>query len=210
MAASPLRMIDGYQRACWLAALAAFSAGSAEFAYGRFCQSEYLTSDAISWAYSCAIYSLAALSYRSTWRNKAALGLAAIFLLQGSQSAYEFAKDLHVQSETATREIAIGSFGALALAAMIAAMLFAYRNSGDAEHQATWLAARNDVVTGVFDIAVVCLAKLVLISDWPETVADAVGSALMLWAGARVAITALRTIHGDAQESRSDAHPLHA
>ena len=79
----------------------------------------------------------------------------------------------------------------IAVAWMIAFLLWPFRAATHPVIEATWLSARNDVIVSTL-YAVVMLAARLMPSLWPQMLVDGVSACLCLQAGAKVIRDALR------------------
>jgi Co/Zn/Cd efflux system component len=146
----------------------------AETIYGITTGSRYLIKDGVEWIYDIVVFGLAAISYRhgEPWKRRAAFILAAIILLGGIQTLYEFWQEFshptHESIETLELSAAITIAGSIAEAAL----MFRFRQSHDPLVEGTWLYARNSALTS----SVGAISDMIILAYGFETIKLAVNA----------------------------------
>ena len=191
-----------YRHALWIVAVLNLSYGVIEILGGFLSGSQALKADAMDFLGDGTITCLGilAISWRPTWRSRAALlqglflGMLGVGVLVGT--AYRVLVVNLPEAEL------MGLFGLIALAVNITAAFVLMRHRhGDANVRAVWLFSRNDAIGNV---AVVIAAVLVAWTGtrWPDLIVAAIIAVLFLqsaWVIARDARYELR-------ETRMSSH----
>ena len=176
------------KRALWLTALVALLLGVGELMYGRMIASDDVIKDGAEWLYDVSIYGLAALSLgqSKSIEKRAALALVAIFGIAGLQGVYEvWDAVVHPLTDVVDNLIItdiiniIGNFAE-------AVVLLPFRLSHDPLLEATWLSARNSVLTSMAGAAVTVICGILAV-QWPQTVIVAFGTLLAFQAAFLIA-----------------------
>ncbi len=136
-----------YRRVLWIALVVNFAMFGVELAGGWAAGSVSLLADAVDFIGDAANYgiSLFVLGLAPIWRARTALVKGATM---GAYGAFVIGSALwHLASGVVPEARTMGAIGVAALAAnaLVAALLFAFRN-GDANMRSVWLCTRNDMV----------------------------------------------------------------
>ena len=174
-------------------AAAVFLIAFGELSYGIVVESRFLIRDGFDWIYDVLIYVIAALSFgrgaRAEKVTGVALGLVLVTagVVTGLQMWWAFVEPPQIEPFNVT----ISALLIIAVAWMIAFLLWPFRAATHPVIEATWLSARNDVIVSTL-YAVVMLAARLMPSLWPQMLVDGVSACLCLQAGAKVIRDALR------------------
>jgi Co/Zn/Cd efflux system component len=172
-----------YIGSLWLITLVALTLCAGEVICGYLASSDVLLADGAAWIYDVGIYGLAALSFgrAKSVEQRAAFALAAILGIGGFHGAYEIwnaiADPTHDKADNLTITAIIDIVGSFAEAAL----LFRFRVSHDPVVEATWLSARNSVLTSTVGAAVTLIFQTISV-QWPQIVVDAFGVFLVFQA----------------------------
>jgi len=136
-----------YRRVLWIALVVNFAMFGIELAGGWAAGSVSLLADAVDFFGDAANYgiSLFVLGLAPVWRSRTALVKGATM---GAYGAFVIGSALwHLASGVVPEAQTMGVIGVAALAAnaLVAALLFAFRN-GDANMRSVWLCTRNDMI----------------------------------------------------------------
>ncbi len=136
-----------YRRVLWIALVVNFAMFGVELAGGWAAGSVSLLADAVDFFGDAANYgiSLFVLGLAPVWRSRTALVKGATM---GAYGAFVIGSALwHLASGVVPEAQTMGVIGVAALAAnaLVAALLFAFRN-GDANMRSVWLCTRNDMI----------------------------------------------------------------
>jgi Co/Zn/Cd efflux system component len=136
-----------YRRVLWIALVVNFAMFGVELAGGWAAGSVSLLADAVDFFGDAANYgiSLFVLGLAPIWRSRTALVKGATM---GAYGAFVIGSALwHLASGVVPEAQTMGVIGVAALAAnaLVAALLFAFRN-GDANMRSVWLCTRNDMI----------------------------------------------------------------
>lgn len=139
-----------YRRVLWIALFVNLLMFGVELAGGWAAGSVSLLADAVDFFGDAANYgiSLFVLGMAPVWRSRTALVKGATM---GGYGVFVIGSALwHLAAGTVPRAETMGLIGTLALAAnaLVAALLFAFRN-GDANMRSVWLCTRNDMISNV-------------------------------------------------------------
>lgn len=174
-------------------AAAVFLIAFGELSYGIVVESRFLIRDGFDWIYDVLIYVIAALSFGRGARAEKVAGVALGLVLvtagvvTGLQMWWAFVEPPQIEPFNVT----ISALLIIAVAWMIAFLLWPFRAATHPVIEATWLSARNDVIVSTL-YAVVMLAARLMPSLWPQMLVDGVSACLCLQAGAKVIRDALR------------------
>ena len=174
-------------------AAAVFLIAFGELSYGIVVESRFLIRDGFDWIYDVLIYVIAALSFGRGARSEKVAGVAlglvlvAAGVVTGLQMWWAFVEPPQIEPFNVT----ISALLIIAVAWMIAFLLWPFRAATHPVIEATWLSARNDVIVSTL-YAVVMLAARLMPSLWPQMLVDGVSACLCLQAGAKVIRDALR------------------
>ncbi len=168
-----------YKRSLWIITFVALVLCVGEVGYGYAASSKELLKAGIEWIYDVAIYGLSALSFgRSRSVEQRAAYVLALILgiggVQGADEVWDAVSHPGLEgAEDLTSSAVIDVVGSIAEAGL----LFRFRGSHDPVVEASWLSARNSIVTGVLGAAVTVLVVSPTI-QWPQTLIDAFGALL--------------------------------
>jgi Co/Zn/Cd efflux system component len=167
------------RRLLWFTALVALLSCVGELMYGHKIASDDVIKDGAEWLYDVGIYGLAALSLGQpkSIQQRAASVLVAIFVIGGLQGAYEVWDGLaHPTTDDAGNLMVTDIINILGSFAE-AAVLLPFRISHDPLLEATWLSARNSVLTSVAGAGVTVICAIFMV-QWPQTVIVVFGTLL--------------------------------
>lgn len=184
-------------------AAAVFMIAFGELAYGVMVESRFLIRDGFDWIYNVLIYVIAALSFGRGARAERAAGVALglVLIAAGVVTIVQMWWAWIDPPQIEPFNVTVSAFLIIAVAWLIAILLWPFRHSQHPVIEATWLSARNDVVVSSL-YAVVMLAARLYPSLWPQMMVDAISACLCLQAGAKVVRDALR-IDAVMQEGRA-------
>ena len=174
--------------ALWLTALVALLLGAGELLYGHMIASDVAIKDGAEWFYDVSIYVLAALSLgqSKSIEKAAAFALAAIFGIGGLRELYEVWDAVAHPTTVVVDNLmitdiinVIGNFAE-------AVVLLPFRLSHDPLLEATWLSARNSVLTSMAGAAITVICGIFAV-QWPQTVIVAFGTLLAFQAAFLIA-----------------------
>jgi len=180
----------GYRRILWIALLVNALMFGVELAGGWAAGSVALLADAVDFLGDAANYgiSLFVLGMAPLWRSRSALVKGASM---GVYGVFVIASALgHYAAGTVPEAHTMGAIGVAALAAnaLVALLLFAYRN-GDANMRSVWLCTRNDALGNVA-VLLAALGVWQAGSGWPDLLVAAVMGVLGMTAARSVILQA--------------------
>jgi Co/Zn/Cd efflux system component len=168
-----------YTRSLWLIMLVALLLCIGEMTYGYLVSSREVLKSGAEWFYDVSFYGLAAISFgRSRLiEQRAAFALAAILATGGVQSVYEVWHGIVYPVNEKMDELTISAIIDVMGDFAEATLLFQFRGSHDPVVEATWLSARNSILTSALGGAVTLISKN-FSAHWPQIVVDALGAFL--------------------------------
>lgn len=174
-------------------AAAVFMIAFGELAYGVMVESRFLIRDGFDWIYDVLIYAIAAFSFGRGARAEkvAAIALGAVLLAAGVVTTVQMWWAWIEPPQIEALNVTVSAFLIIAVAWLIAILLWPFRASTHPVIEATWLSARNDVIVSTL-YALVMLAARLMPSLWPQMIVDGISACLCLQAGAKVIRDALR------------------
>ncbi|MBA4094989.1 MAG: cation transporter [Candidatus Accumulibacter sp.] len=179
-----------YRRILWIALIVNALMFGVELAGGWASGSVSLLADAVDFFGDAANYgvSLFVLGMAPIWRSRTALVKGATM---GTYGVFVIATALwHLAAGTVPQASTMGAIGFAALAAnaLVAVLLFAYRN-GDSNMRSVWLCTRNDAIGNVA-VMLAALGGWKSGSGWPDLFVAGVMGVLGLTAARSVIVQA--------------------
>ena len=150
-----------------------------EALYGYLIGSRFLLRDGLEWIYDVLIYGLSAAAFGRGVRAErlSAYASAAVLAAAGVETVVQIVWTFIDPPDVETFGITL-SGGLTTLEAMaVAAALWRFRRAHNPVMVATWLSARNDVVTSALSAGVTALARLAPMAG-PQMAVDACGAFL--------------------------------
>ncbi len=150
-----------------------------EALYGYLIGSRFLLRDGLEWIYDVLIYGLSAAAFGRGVRAErlSAYASAAVLAAAGVETVVQIVWTFIDPPDVETFGITL-SGGLTTLEAMaVAAALWRFRRAHNPVMVATWLSARNDVVTSALSAGVTALARLAPMAG-PQMAVDAFGAFL--------------------------------
>jgi|SRR5882757_7061122 len=164
----------------------------AETIYAIVAGSRYLIKDGVEWIYDIVVFGLAAISYRhgEPWKRRAAYILAAIILLGGIQTLYEFWQEFSHPTRESIETLELAAAITIGGSIAEAALMFRFRRSHDPLVEGTWFYARNAALTS----SVGAISDVIILAYGFETIKFAVNAfgVLLSFQAAFVVIRDLR------------------
>ena len=150
-----------------------------ETLYGWSIGSRFLIRDGLEWIYDVLIYCFSALAFGRGARAErwSALASAATLAAAGVETMGQIAWTFFDPPEVEAFGISVSGGLTIAEAILVAAALWRFRDARNPVVTATWLSARNDVLSSVLS-AVVTMAARFAPMAWPQMAVDAFGGFL--------------------------------
>jgi Co/Zn/Cd efflux system component len=150
-----------------------------EAVYGYVIGSRFLLRDGLEWIYDVLIYGLSAAAFGRGARAErlSAYGSAAVLAAAGVETIVQIVWTFIDPPEIETFGITLSGALTTLEAIAVAAALWRFRRAHNPVMVATWLSARNDVVSSTLSAVVTALARLAPMAG-PQMAVDAFGAYL--------------------------------
>jgi Co/Zn/Cd efflux system component len=182
------RIERAYRPTIFAIAALALSVMAGETLYGWLSGSRYLVRDGLEWIYDVLIYGFSALAFGRGARAErlSSLGSAATLAAAGVETCAQIAWTFYDPPEAETFGITLSSALTTLEAMGVAALLWRFRRASNPVMTASWLSARNDVLSSTLSSLVTAAARFAP-TVWPQTAVDAFGAFLCFQAAWTIA-----------------------
>jgi Co/Zn/Cd efflux system component len=173
------RVARAYSLTIWGIALGilAFAIGVVSWALAI--GSAQLFKDGVDWVYDVALYGIAAVVFGRDARAEriAALVIGAVMVIAGLHTLYDLWDKIVSPRPIEIWTLGFSAGSAIAIALIVVAVLWRFRDEPNPVIKATWLSSRNDAVSTA-GFALVGLATRAAPMRWPEYLFDIVIAAI--------------------------------
>ena len=164
-----------YKRVMWAIAASILVFGTLQCAWALAIGSSQLLKDGLDWAYSVALYGIAAFVFGRGVRVErlSAFLIALILAIAGFHALYALWADIQDPRPEEPLTFGVSTISSVVIAFSVVAALWRFRHDPNPLVQATWLSSRNDAIASLLSATTDIVLRLTPVR-WPEHVISVV------------------------------------